>query len=192
MGEYHISCPNCKKQFKLTFKDPKVLVQKSFICPGCKYSVPFVTLLKRLKDVQPVTIHEGSIPPPPQTGGNPQSSHSATKVAHTNAMNSPKASLMIIGRNERFVLNPGIYIMGRRSSDSTASLQIAPDISISRQHARLAIQMVGGKPMAQVVGLKAYNPVIVNGKILPAGQPYSLKNGDSIQLGQTKCIFSTT
>ena len=101
-----------------------------------------------------------------------------------------KAFISVLGSNERFVLNQGIYILGRKSSDSTATLQLAPDISMSRQHARLVVQAVAGKLMAQIMGLKANNPVIINGKMFAAGKPYTLKSGDRLQLGMTNIVFS--
>ena len=76
-------------------------------------------------------------------------------------------------------------------SDSTATLQLAPDISMSRQHARLSVQLVAGKLMAQIVSMKANNPVIVNGKVFAAGQSCTLKSGDSLQLGMTKILFTS-
>ena len=102
----------------------------------------------------------------------------------------PVASLTVLGSNANFILKQGVYILGRKSSDSTATLQLAPDISMSRQHARLAVQMVGGRLMVQVVGLKDNNPLFVNGKMYPAGQPCTLKTGDTLQLGTTKIVLA--
>lgn len=184
MPVYIVTCPICRKQYKLTPKDPATLAQKTFSCPNCRYTTPFPTLIKDLSASQPVTRSEG-------VGHTPinQSMHFATKVSQNAGMQS-KAYISVIGNNARFVLNQGIYILGRKSSDSTATLQLAPDISMSRQHARLAVQMVGGKLMAQIVGLKANNPIIINGKVYAVGQPCTLKAGDKLQLGMTRIEFS--
>lgn len=184
MPIYIVTCPICRKQYKLTPKDPSTLAQKTFSCPNCRYTAPFTTLIKDLATPQPVTRSDKVDVPPTNQG-----MHSATKVTSNVGMQS-KAYLSIIGSNTRFVLNQGIYVLGRKSSDSTATLQLAPDISMSRQHARLAIQLVGGRLMAQIIGLKANNPIIVNGKICPAGHPCTLKSGDNIQLGMTRLIFT--
>ena len=144
----------------------------------------FPTLIKELAVPQPVTRSEGV--EPAQIS---QRMHSATRVSQNVGMQS-KAYISVIGSNARFVLNQGIYVLGRKSSDSTATLQLAPDISMSRQHARLAVQMVGGKLMAQIIGLKANNPIFVNGKVYVAGQPCTLKSGDKLQLGMTRIVFS--
>ena len=168
MPVYIITCPICRKQYKLTPKDSSTLAQKTFSCPNCRYATPFPTLIKELATQQPIT---------------------GTKVLQNVGMQA-KAYITVIGSNAKFVLNQGIYVLGRKSSDSTATLQLAPDISMSRQHARLAVQLVGGRLMAQIVGLKANNPIIINGKMYAVGQPCTLKSGDKIQLGMTSIVFS--
>lgn len=184
MPVFIITCPICRKQYKLTPKDPSTLAQKSFTCPNCRYTAPFPTLIKDLAAPQPITRSDGNDSIHPN-----QRIHSATKVTQNVGMQS-KAYLTVIGSNARFVLNQGVYVLGRKSSDSTATLQLAPDISMSRQHARLAVQMVGGRLMAQIIGLKANNPIFINGKVYAAGQPCTLKAGDKLQLGMTKIVFS--
>lgn len=184
MPVYIITCPICRKQYKLTPKDSSTLAQKTFSCPNCRYTTPFPTLIKELATPQPITRSEGIEPSPTN-----QKMHSATRVSQNIGMQS-KAYITVIGSNARFVLDQGIYVLGRKSSDSTATLQLAPDISMSRQHARLAVQMVGGRLMAQIIGLKANNPIFVNGKAYAAGQPCTLKSGDKLQLGMTIIIFS--
>lgn len=183
MPTYIITCPICQKQYKLTPKDPSSIAQKKFTCMNCKYSAPFSTLVKNLPQPQPVT-HSGDMNLPV----NPQK-HSATKVAHGLNVQS-KAFLTVMGSNTKFILNPGLYILGRKSSDSTATLQLAPDISMSRQHARLVVQSVAGKLMVQVVALKANNPLVINGKLYTAGHPCNLKSGDRLQLGMTTVIIT--
>ena len=182
MPVYIITCPICRKQYKLTPNNPSILAQKNFSCPNCRYTTPFTALIKDIAVPEPIT----------RSDANPvvnQTLHSATRVTSNPVVNS-KAFLTVIGSNAKFILNQGIYVLGRKSSDSTATLQLAPDISMSRQHARLAVQIVGGKLMAQIIGLKANNPIMVNGKIYSSGQPCTLKSGDSIQLGMTKILFS--
>ena len=64
MSEYIITCPICRKQYKLTPKDPLTLAQKSFTCPNCRYTTPFPTLIKELTAPQPITRSEGVEPAP--------------------------------------------------------------------------------------------------------------------------------
>lgn len=184
MSVYIISCPICRKQYKLTPKDPSTLAQKTFSCPNCHYSTPFTTLIKDLPSAEPISPSAGLY----MQQAN-QTVHAPTKVS-PNMSTQLRAYLTIVGSNSKFVINQGVYVLGRRSSDSKATLQLAPDISMSRQHARLAVQLVGGKLMAQLVGLKADNPVIINGKAYTAGKPCTLKSGDKLQLGQTRMVFT--
>lgn len=182
MPVYDFSCPICRKPFRLTVKDPSAMGRKQFSCPNCHYSAPFSTIVRNLP--QPITR-----PEPKDTQPIGPAMHSATRVSPGIGMQS-SAYLTVIGSNARFVLNQGVYVLGRKSSDSTATLQLAPDISMSRQHARLSVQLVAGKLMAQIVGLKANNPVFVNGKMFAAGQSCTLKSGDSLQLGMTRILFT--
>lgn len=178
MPTYIITCPVCKKKYKLTPKDTSSLKQKTFVCPSCNTATPFISLIKT-QDKPSVTTNDASV----------QNPHSKTKVSPA-AGAKPKAYLAVIGGNTRLVVYQGVYILGRKSSDSNATLQIAPDITMSRQHARLSIQIVAGRLMAQIVGLKENNPIFVNGKMYVAGQPCTLKSGDNLQLGSTQVIFT--
>ncbi len=178
MPAYIITCPICRKQYKMVPKDPSTLAQKSFTCPACRYSSPFSTLIKGLPTSGSAAAAV-STPPSPNK----------TKVRGGSGAQS-RAYLTVSSTGAKFVLTQGVYILGRRSSDSTATLQLAPDISMSRQHARFALQMVGGKLMAQIIGLKTNNPILINGKVYAQGQPYTLKSGDILQLGNTVVTYS--
>ena len=186
MSAFIITCPVCKKQYKLTPKNAASLSKESFTCPNCKYAAPFTALIKDLPVPQPITRTEEA----PGSGQQDKATHSATKVAHVATNNQPKAFLQVAGSDSKFLLSQGTYVLGRKSSDSKATLQLAPDISMSRQHARLVVQLVAGKPVAQIMGLKADNPVIVNGKVCAAGQRCTLKQGDQLQLGATTFVYS--
>lgn len=181
MTFYIITCPVCRKQFKLMPKDPMSLAHKSFSCPNCRYTAPFHTLIKDLPCQSNITI---------STETDVSHYNNAKTKVSPNLMKQSKAYLSVLGSNARFVLSQGVYVLGRKSSDSSATLQLAPDISMSRQHARLTVQVVGGKLMAQIIGLKANNPIVVNGRMFAAGQPCTLKSGDKLQLGMTKLVFT--
>ncbi|MBR2016638.1 MAG: FHA domain-containing protein [Prevotella sp.] len=184
MPIYIITCPICKKQYKLTPKDPSALTKKNFTCPNCHYTTSFTVLIKELNTQHP----SNNIGDTGYAEMN-QKKHLATKISQNIGMQQ-KAYITIIGTNAKFVIDQGVYILGRKSSDSTATLQLSPDISMSRQHARLTVQIVGGKLMAQIIGLKTNNPIFVNGKVYMVGQPCTLRDGDKIQLGMTKILFS--
>lgn len=203
MPTYVITCPACKQRFKASKMPP---IDKPFVCPKCGYTAQ-INKSSLNDSAQPVTLSGDDLQQPaaPVTASDPvpeaapavapaPAAAPTKKVAGTKVKTGMalevKAYMTVAGNGTKFVLIPGIYIMGRRSSDSNASLQIAPDIRMSREHARLAVQKVGGQVMARIIGLKADNPVLINNKILPAGQPYTLKNGDCVQLGATRIIYS--
>ena len=64
------------------------------------------------------------------------------------------------------VLPPaGSYTLGRKSSDSTARIKVAPDIRMSRVHAGMRTVVAnGGTNNYQITSLKDDNPVYVNGR----------------------------
>ena len=103
MPVYIITCPICRKQYKLTPKDPSTLAQKVFSCPNCRYTAPFSALIKELAAPQPVTHSEKTEPVAVNQG-----LHSATKVSQNGRMQS-KAYITVMGSNARFVLNQGVY-----------------------------------------------------------------------------------
>ena len=61
MSEYIVKCPICRKQYKMTPKDPSTLAQKTFSCPNCHYTTPFTSLIKGLAAPQSQTQSEGPI-----------------------------------------------------------------------------------------------------------------------------------
>lgn len=176
MKVYTITCPICQKQYKLTVNNPAALTQKPFLCPNCKNESPFAKMINDIPKPQPVT--------------RPGDKMSRKTVVAKNKENRVNGYLTVVGSNNKFVLNQDIYIIGRKSSDSTANLQVAPDITISRKHARLTIQHVGDKVNAVVIGLKHDNPIIVNSKVYEAGVPCTLKTGDKLKLGTTEMVFT--
>lgn len=188
MPAFVITCPVCKKQYKLTPNDPASLAKQSFNCPSCKYAAPFTALIKDLPVPQPVTRTEEA----PGVARSKSVQHAATKVARAASAKPsvPRPLLQVVGSNVSFSLEQGVYILGRKSSDSPATLQLAPDITISRQHARLTVQPVAGRLVAQIVALKASNPIVINGKVYGTDQPCTLKSGDRLQFGETTVIFS--
>lgn len=185
MATYIFACPICKKQYKLMPKDPATLAQKTFTCPHCHYSAPFSSLLSSL----PSSSDQLAQPPSSNEARPFTPLHSPTKMVN-GLGTQPHAFLTMIDSGSKFVLQQGNYILGRKSSDSKATLQLAPDICMSRQHAQLSVQATGRNIVVQIVGLKPENPVIINNKVLRAGQPCRLKPGDHLQLGRTHVVFS--
>ena len=182
MPAYVITCPVCKQRYK-AMNVPST--PQPFVCKKCGYTA----MLGTAPPTKGVTNSEATAAMPSGKTRLAPSTDQGTKVI-AGGENEVKAYLTISGTGAKLVLTPGVYIMGRKSSDSNATLQLAPDITMSRQHVRIAVQSVGGKVMSQIIGLKAANPVIVNGKVLPAGQPLTLKSGDRLQLGNTIVVYT--
>ncbi len=197
MPVYIFSCPVCKKRFQLTSAKPSILVGKTFICSNCRYTAPFTQVIGELRqyaqepDQSSAQRRRGNITVPDGLMDDGPSPDTGDRTRVDTSRQQPKAFLTVAGTGSRFVVTPGAtYVLGRKSSDSKADLQLAPDRSLSREHARLAVQMVGGKLMAQILGIKSNNPVLVNGKALAPGQPCTLRNGDRLQLGLTHVLFN--
>lgn len=186
MPTYIITCPVCKQRYKAT-KIPST--PKPFVCKKCGYSAPINSVLQKDTPSQLVTNSEATNTITSTNNDVSPKIAPGTKVRAGAAL-EVKAYLTVMGNGVKFVLVPGVYILGRKSSDSKATLQIAPDISISRQHARLTVQSVGGKVMAQIIGLKNDNPVIINGKALSVGLPQTLRSGDRLQFGTTSVVYT--
>lgn len=83
----------------------------------------------------------------------------------------------------------GNFNLGRSSSDSTAQVKVAPDITMSRLHAGMRVVTAGGVQVYQITSVKTENPVFVNGAAVRRGQAVTLKSGDKLRLGNTEAIF---
>lgn len=84
----------------------------------------------------------------------------------------------------------GFFNLGRRSSDSTASIKLTPDMSMSRVHAGMrTVKTPAGQIVYQITPAKEKNPVFVNGAAVGKGKAFNLKNGDKIRMGETDIIF---
>lgn len=167
MPSFKITCPFCSKQFKLTTENPQSLAGKEFRCKGCNHIISLSQVLH---------LEEKSVLPP--TVGD------STHIV--GVASKGKVILEILSTGDRIALGEGQYTLGRRSSDSQATVQIAPDPYMSRLHARLAAKALGGRFIVQVCSVKSGNPVFLNGKVCNAGQPYTLSSGDRMQLGGTQ------
>lgn len=177
MSSHVITCPFCGRHYKLTTENPSALAGKQFRCKSCNHLISFSQVLH---------LEEPAMGSPVST----QDSQMEQRLqgSETHMVASPlkgKIVLEILSTGDRIALAEGQYTIGRRSSDSKANVQIAPDPYMSRLHARLAAKLVGGRFIAQVCTIKDSNPVFLNGKACNAGQPYTLHTGDRLKMGET-------
>lgn len=187
MKEIKITCPGCHKSFTLKTQNPNAVMGKDFKCPKCGFSAPF-SMLMGGKFVDNPALHThiagGGVSQNAGFGG------LKTKVAEQAQVGTKgPMSLVVESTGMSFPLMPGAYILGRASSDSKATLKLAPDPYMSRQHARLVVNSSFGKMQCQLCGLASTNPIFVNNKKIPQGSAVTLKSGDKILLGMTTILF---
>lgn len=187
MREIKITCPRCHKSFTLKTQNPNAVMGKEFKCPKCGFSAPFRRLMGgHVTDDPALHTHIAG-------GGLSQSAgfgEMKTRIAGQAQMGmTGTMSLIVESTGMSFPLMPGTYILGRASSDSKATLKLAPDPYMSRQHARLVIDTSMGKLQCQLSSLASANPIFINNKKIPQGSAVTLKSGDKILLGMTTIMF---
>ncbi len=82
------------------------------------------------------------------------------------------------------LLEPGLRTLGRSSEND---LQL-PEMSVSRQHAQLAVESEG---LVRLTDLGSTNGTFLNGHRLPPQQPATLRDGDRIGFGPTMIVKFT-
>lgn len=196
-----IKCPACGVMFKLKDK-PK----SDFRCPKCGHKAPFAQVLAGAGMGKPQMQ--------PSSGGNVTAcgeSGDKTKIVNM----AEKTKIVETGDKTKVVpgLQPhkggsltvlfmgvkmgvvkladsGSFTLGRRSSDSGATVKLAPDMAMSRVHAAMrVVKTPQGIPVYQITTVKSENPVFVNGKPVPKGAACRLKTGDLIKMGNTVMTF---
>lgn len=177
------SCPNCRNSFTLKTPNVEAVMGQLFRCPKCGLSTPFSSFL-RLQKNSAAALHTHIAN---QAVGGPVPLK--TRVA-TGANANGHLALVVESTGKRFPLMPGIHILGRDSSDSRATLKLAPDPYMSRQQARLVVEIRNGQPVCQIYALTATNATYVNDQEIEAGQPVTLRVGDKLLIGMTTVRLS--
>lgn len=193
-----IKCPTCQRKFKITCAAIEDLQDEAFKCPRCHYIAPFPVVFQWNQYAQS-TSDQPTVPPPPptkivqkgpktklatqiDTQGQQASNEQASPPVH-------KAYLTLPSLKRRILLKDGNFIVGRDSIDSRASIRLAPDRYMSREHARLLVTSNGGAVACHITSFKDNNPVYVNGQAVPIGMMVKLNTGDQIKLGNTLVLF---
>lgn len=197
-----IKCPSCGRRFELRHKAPM-----TFSCPKCKYRAPFSEVIEN--------EHASMMDIPPTFNGNATVQDSRpTEVVNVNdkdgkttvynidsQVESNDKTKVVFKTGHLHVMQGncivkdikfgvGVYTLGRMSSDSTASIKIAPDNYMSRVHARMKVVPSTG-PVNQYIltPLKDNNPVYVENREIPYGKSAVLRSGCKIVMGATTIIF---
>lgn len=170
-----VQCPQCRTIFDVENK--KGETQRLFACTKCKkwlrvrFSNPEENREEPV-DAISVTPNKEGYTLYPETKG------------------IVKGILSVNGKN--YELQNGINTVGRKSPDSTATIQLeVSDIYMSRNH--VIINCVNyGKPTfkAMISNDKNKNDTLINGIIIKKGEEYDLTNGCQIKMGNTLVVYN--
>lgn len=182
MPAVKITCPGCKTSFTLKTQNMDSVMNQTFKCPKCQFSIPFRQLLASNKPAiapaipsSPLHTHIAGAP-----GNSGDMPGGKTKVATASAA----VNIMIQQPTRSIPLAPGEYVLGRDSADSQASVKIAPDPYMSRRQAQLSVRTTTAGTACILTPLSPTNPIFVNDRPINA-QGTMLHNGDRIVLGMT-------
>lgn len=199
-----IQCPSCRRRFELRHKAPM-----TFTCPKCKHRAPFSDVVKNentgMMDTPPdfnasVAMQENH--PTEVVKVNDKDGKTSVYNFDSQMADNDKTKVVFktghlhVMQGDRIVqdikLGVGVYTLGRMSSDSPASVKIAPDNYMSRVHARMkVVQSTGTVNQYILTPLKENNPVYVENKAIPYGKSAVLRSGCKIVMGTTTVIFVT-
>lgn len=189
-----ITCPNCQRRFELRSKKPNL-----FVCPKCNHRAPF----------QSVVGDGGSSPmdvPPAFDAAaldvnDNASQNQETQVFNQQPVNQHEPTRMVVACGHLHVLSRnsvvrditlsvGMHTLGRMSTDSQATIKIAPDPYMSRIHASMKIDVTPDGQVRYVISpAKPNNPVVLDNSQLPFGKSAILRNGCKIRMGETEMMF---
>lgn len=202
--QYPLTCPRCKKKFKLTTPDESKLLKHNFSCDKCGFTTPFVSLLPHLSKYAPRQAAAPRNPGHPATMISQGSGAAASPKTKVSSSQNPAASASdplqaranalplyfeVEKTKRRISLAPGEFTLGRDSSDSTASIKVAPDPYMSRQCARLQVKLNDSSVRVAITPLKSRNPIYINDIPVPTGETKCLTLGDKILLGETIIVL---
>lgn len=198
-----IKCPSCGRRFDLQRKAPA-----NFCCPKCKYRAPFSSITNESPDAQqaiPPVFDESLLninDTPPTQVVKTEDKNDKTRVYTDKKQNAPEdhtrmvvkcGHLQVIQGNaivRDITIPQGAHTLGRMSSDSMASIKIAPDPYMSRLHARMKVVLDKEGQMQYILTpLKPSSPVYLDNRAIPEGKSAVLRHGCRIQMGYTTMIF---
>ncbi len=193
-------CPKCNRDISVKAQSREGLMSQIFKCPYCLNEVPFSRILSDEQPAQGGTSSPTSTAAPGHVG-TPAMQSGALK---THIVNSPfgapaggpafqktrmvstaPLAIVVESTGRRIPVNVGSYVLGRDSSDSGASIKIAPDPYMSRLHARLDVQRAGKGIICKIQPLRSSNAVLVNSAPVEEGSSKALKPNDRVLLGMT-------
>ncbi|MDR0844645.1 MAG: FHA domain-containing protein [Tannerella sp.] len=164
-----VKCPHCKIGLKVDEqKIPEGIA--SFKCPKCKQDIPISVLEGKQKSSNSTPGSDTALLQPVKKGG---------------------GSLTVVGSvdtpAQTFLLQEGLFIVGRKSSVSKANICIeTEDKLMSRSHLRIEVKK---NPQGGLIHIlsdnHSKNRTSYNGRYLEEGEVIVLKNNDEILIGHT-------
>jgi hypothetical protein len=168
-----VKCPHCNVGLKVDEqKIPEGIA--SFKCPKCKADIP-ISVLEGKQKGSPVSGENTAILQPVKKGSGMLT---VIRDAETPA--------------QTFLLEEGLYIVGRKASVSKANICIeTEDKLMSRSHIRIEVKR---NPQSGLVyslsDNNSKNRTLYNSKYLENGEVVVLKDKDEVTLGHTVVRFS--
>ena len=168
-----VKCPHCHVGLKVD--EGKIPLDiTSFKCPKCKQPIP-VSLL---------SMEKGST-----------ASESETVLIQPLRMTTGRLSVIANADTpeQTFPLQEGVYIIGRKSNASTATIGIiTADKSMSREHIRIEVKKdVKGGYKHYLSDNNSKNHTLYNSNYLENGEIVVLNNNDEIIIGRTVLRFNS-
>jgi hypothetical protein len=168
-----VKCPHCHVGLKVDEqKIPEGIA--SFKCPKCKEEIP-ISVLEGKSKSSPAPGGDTAILQPVRKGGG--------KLTVTGNADTPA---------QTFLLQEGLYIVGRKASVSKANICIETgDKLMSRSHIRIEVKRnPQGGLVHSLSDNNSKNRTLYNGKYLDEGEVIVLKNNDEIVVGHTVLRFN--
>ena len=105
-------------------------------------------------------------------------------------LGSSVGKAFIVCEGRKYELREGMNIVGRKSSTSTADVQLAvADRYISRQNAVIKVRKTCDNLLVTIANFKNQNPIKVGAVTLLDEDEIVLENGDDFIMGLTKMTF---
>lgn len=164
-----VKCPHCNVGLKVD-EGKLPLGISSFNCPKCKQSIPISFLHKKESEAETILLHTPLL----------------KNTGKISVLSNEETSEQV------FLLQEGIYVIGRESKTSKATIRIQTmDRSMSREHIRIEVKkdsMEGYKHYLSDNNSK--NQTLYNNNYLRKGEVVVLSDNDEITLGRTTLRFN--
>lgn len=149
--------------------NPGALANRPFRCPTCGRMTPFNQLMAPAYPAPYPPVNRRPVDP-----GKTQISGGQTMMR-----------LIVEDSGKVIEIPSGNHTLGRDSLDSKATIKIASDTCMSREHARLTVTQSPQGVECVLTPMQSRNDIFVNNQRMSVSESRRLRNGDSILLGMT-------